>query len=98
MLQPTPEFRAMTKRLCQDIADFGRTEDEFYTWVLGDVNSSNAAALAGFLDKVLAPDRTTSEVVSVFNASPSDVFFKNAADIQLFLRNIRGRLNSSFGV
>jgi hypothetical protein len=98
MLVPTSEFRAMARRLSQDIAVFGDTEDAFYAWVLGDVTSSNAANLAAFLDQVLAPDRSTSEIAAVFNASPGEVIFSNAVDVQNFLVGVRDRLRTMYRV
>lgn len=98
MLHPTPEFRALARRMCQDIDIFARTEEELYAWVLGDVTSSNANKPAEFLDKVLDPARSSSDVAAVWKAAPSDVFFKSNADIRQFLTEVRSQLAKRHGV
>ena len=98
MLEPTSEFHAMARRLCQDVDAFGRTEEEFYAWIFGDVTSSNASNLAAFLDKVLDPSRSSADVAAVWNATSNDVLFKRASDIKAFLKEARRQLTSKFGV
>ncbi|WP_375454906.1 hypothetical protein [uncultured Methylobacterium sp.] len=91
-MKMSEEFKTFGLQFIQDIELRGETLDELLQSVLGPFKGDARVRLRAFLDEAVNARVSDAELQTLWNATPSDIYFRDASELRVMLTAARDRL------